>query len=201
MNCYTIFQVLEVGNYSEVLLKFAVDLRKEIDLDQIEAFAKFVHLLVDFEFPCFDVAFELCVEILEVAEIKDIVLLEVYCFYFLVASQQLWLHVYDLSIVGCFATGLYFWKPTEILAHELKIWVETHLLFIIVESLFCFVVLYFFGEEVGGELIEWGEDVLSSNCSYVVSNRFWDKFVDVSDILFLWCVPKVEILFILVLLV
>lgn len=40
-------QVLEVGGSCEVLVKFAVDLGKQVDFDQVQRLDKFIELVVN----------------------------------------------------------------------------------------------------------------------------------------------------------
>ena len=53
MDSHAVFEVLEVGNHFEVFLKFAVDLREEVDLDHIKTLAQLVHLSIHSQFAIF----------------------------------------------------------------------------------------------------------------------------------------------------
>ncbi len=79
----------------------------------------------------------------------------------------------------------------HVFSHELKVGIETE--FERLRDLRCSFlgILYFFGKKVGGELIQWVENVLRSYGGNIIGRRFGYQFIDMSSILLrilpLWC--------------
>lgn len=183
----TFLEILEISNNPKIFLELAVDLREKVDLDQIQRLAQLLHLPVNPGLSGRHLPLQLPVKILEITQIQHIILLEIYRLHPLVAPQQLRLHVDSLPVenrpLGGFDPG----KLAQVLPHKLQVGVEAHLELLV--GLGLLVVLYFFGEEVGRQLVEGSEDILGGNSSNILSHRFRYKFIDVRDVLLSGCGP------------
>lgn len=156
-----------------------MDLREQVDLDQVQFFVEHVELLVDLV-SLLGVGVGAEVGVLEVGEVQEVLFLEVNALHLLVALYQLALHVDRLRSHNLLLAGPVPAQPPQLLPHRTQVLAEGLLLGPVVLCVLQLPQLLL--EEVGGELVEGGVDVVCCEFVHVGSGGFGDEFVDVGGV-------------------